>query len=307
MFGKKRIKAYFDNNIYNYLVDGRTISPADCDKILRAIKSKKLKVIFSGINFEEILGCFKSKPEKAKKMMAISNVISNRISPDIPDIINAQLLKFNIGIPLLDKIFLINKRTKYHDLRNRMNRSLKFKMHSSDYKIMECEKESFRVLVTEGIKGVKQELNNVYSQMRQKNGDFNRNSFNDFVKDWDIYKYFNNNAQTRRTFLIATSNRFFRCDDKLEKLNSFGDLQSLYIWFKVLFRYYKELIMGNSSSRPSDKNDIEQSIYYAFVDFVVTMDTGRHGAFPNYQKMINEVIKPFRKSVISFDELLGLL
>lgn len=55
------IKVYFDNNIYNYLVDEQSISQNDVGKLLAAINSGQVEVLFSPVNLFEIVRCYENK------------------------------------------------------------------------------------------------------------------------------------------------------------------------------------------------------------------------------------------------------
>ncbi|MBA7665740.1 hypothetical protein ES703_73814 [subsurface metagenome] len=74
------MKVYFDNNVYNYMVDGKTIEKSNVMTLVEAVKDKKLEVIFSPINLFEIVRCYENKDEKARKMLDLSFNLTNKVA-----------------------------------------------------------------------------------------------------------------------------------------------------------------------------------------------------------------------------------
>ncbi len=296
------MRVYLDNNVYNYMVDEKKIESSEVKIIVNAVKIHKLEVLFSPVNLFEIVRSYERKANKAKEMIELSFSLSNEVSESSTEILFNQLNTF-------DKQG--NFSHSHNDLKssNFFNNIRQCIFEKEDYHVpMQYHDEINRIdkEYIGDLKKMKSEINRMLQN--SKNGvsenNINRNEVQPRV---DFYKTFNEDYETRTSFIDAFLTDRYRIKGDYARISSFDNIPSLAMILKYYFKFVYELIVQDKEPKSGDWADLEQTIYFYYVDYVVTSDTGMAGLFPNYREILNEILQPMNKSAIKFSTLLKKL
>lgn len=284
------------------MVDERKIKPSEVKIVVNAVKTNKLKVLFSPVNLFEIVRCYESKDYKAKKMIELSFSLSNEVSESSTDILYNQLNE-------LDR----------HGNYSHRHSDLQSSRFFNEIRLSVSKKENYRAPdqyhneinridkgYIENLKKMKWEMNEMLLDPNNivNDDDINDNESQSRV---DFYKALNENNETRRVFISAFLKDRYGIKGDFSRISSFDDIRSLAIMLKYYFKFVYELIIQDKEPKSGDWADLEQTIYFYYVDHIVTSDTGMAGLFPHYRKILNEILQPMHKSAIKFSTLLNKL
>lgn len=296
---KNLIKVYFDNNIYNYLVDGQTISQNDIKKLLDAVETNKVEVLFSPVNFYEIFRCFENEEAKAKKMVEMSYKLARKTTKEQTEILLDQLKSFknkqdfkNLGL--------------YHSQETRFDKERNNILNIKNYKVSQKLHDEWKKIGSQYCKRLCQTKSDVNKIIEEISSIEFLNKSNDHSENYvDLYQMFNSDKNTRKLYFELIFKEKCSYTGKIPLISSFNDIPSLSIFLKFYFKIAGELVIKDKEPRSSDWADLDQTVYFYYVDYVVTSDTGRKGVFPNYRNIINQILQPMNKSAIKFSTLIS--
>ena len=284
----KPVKIYLDNNIYNYLVDGKSIPETDVKKLIKAENANVVEVLFSPVNLFEIVRCFENKEEKAKKIVEMSFTLSKKVTILPNDVLVRQLevhlKKFNFS----NSSIYDSSETIFNEIRNGI---LKNKSYCVPTEFHD-EIKNFDSWYINSLNTMKDEIKKII---------LDGNSIE------DLYNRLNDDQSCREMFLEAVFRDRCHYKGDLSQVTSFDDIPSLSIFLKYYLKVAYELIIDDKHPKSGDWADLDQTIYFYYADFIVTSDTGKAGIFPNYRAILNNLLQPMNKSAIKFSTLISKL
>ncbi len=296
------MKVYFDNNIYNYLVDGKSIPNNDIKKLINAVKSRKVVVIFSPVNLFEIVRCFENKDEKAKKMIEISSTLSKKVAITSDNIFISQLNAHLNNLDFSNLSIYSSSETIFDKIRNGILENKSYCVPTEFHD----EIKKYNSWYINSLNTMKDEINKFISEIQSNNSaeiDINTTPGNPI----DLYNRFNDDQSGREMFLEAILRDRCHYGDDLSKIRSFDDIPSLSIFLKYYLKVAHELIIFDKQPKNGDWADLDQTVYFYYADYIVTSDTGKAGIFPNYRSILNNILQPMNKSAIRFSTLISKL
>jgi hypothetical protein len=300
-----RIKIYLDCNIYNYLVDGKSISQDDIEKLINAVDNHTVEVLFSPVNLVEIVRCYESKESKAKKMIEISYKLSKHVTKTPNEILVDQLNAFinSQGFQYLNPYYsqesLFDKIRK--GILNIDNYSVPQEFHGDVKKYASWYVNSLTEMKSSINKMLSEEMGFIKPSLE------NTNTISHLNDPVDLYKVFNLDDAGRKMFVEAIFKDRCGFAGQIPYINNFDAIPSFSIFLKFYFKAAYELIMYDKEPRSSDWGDLDQTTYFYYVDYVVTSDTGKAGIYPNYRGILDEILQPMKKSAIEFSSLISQL
>lgn len=292
------MKVYFDNNIYNYLVDGQSISEGDIEKLLNAINSSKVEVLFSPVNLFEIVRCYENKEMKAKKMIEISYKLSRKMAK-LPHEILLEQFKNSRGFQGLEPYY--SEDSLFEQIRKGI-------LNTENYKIPQefhDDVKKFDDWYCNSLIQMKSNINRMLPEETHTELSSYKNTNSE--KSVDFYEAFNSNEECRKLFVEAIFKDRCGFTNQLPFINNFDNIPSFSIFLKFYFKVSYELLIKNKEPKSGDWADLDQTVYFYYVDHVITSDTGKSGLFPNYRDILNQILQPMNKSAMRFSTLISKL
>jgi hypothetical protein len=298
-----RIKIYLDCNIYNYLVDGKSISQDDIEKLISAVDNYAVEVLFSPVNLFEIVRCYENKEPKAKKMIEISYKLSKHVTKTPNEILVDQL---NTFISSQDFQYL----NPYYSQESRFDQIRKGILTIENYQVPEEFHEEVKKHDSWYINSLTEMKSNINKMLSEEIGFIKPSlgNINSYLNNpVDFYKAFNFDDARRKMFVEAIFKDRCGFAGQIPCIDNFDVIPSFSIFLKFYFKVVYELIVQGKEPKSGDWADLDQTTYFYYVDYVATSDTGKAGIFPNYRDILNQILQPMKKSAIKFSSLISRL
>lgn len=295
------MQIYLDNNIYNYLVDGKSYCQNDIEKFIDAINSNKIEVLFSPINLFEIIRCYENKKEKAKKMIEISYKINKKIIKLPDEILLEQLILFKNKKDSQNVNLYNTEETRFDKIRTGILNIENFIIPEDfhiDIKKFDCQyQENLMKMKDYFYKTFFYGINDEnYSVVNTDNHINNR---------IDFFELFNSDDECRKMFTEVIFKEKSGYTENLPYISNFDDIPCFSIFLKFYFKVAYELIISGKIPKSGDWADLDQTIYFNYVDYIITSDTGKAGTFTNYREILNQILQPINKQAIKFSTLIN--
>jgi hypothetical protein len=267
------MKVYLDNNVYDRFA-GHSHA-AEYAKALRQVKAGKLNVLVSATNLVEMLGTFERNPDKGKRMLDISRKLSPTVAGAPDEIVLDQVRCLAHGGDMSTLGPCVSGRLGWTGAR-------------------------------EGVlAGTGQVPASVHADVRR----FAAQYVEDLRKmesvitalpvPGDTYATFDADATWRAYWVKALIGDRWEHAGSLPVLNSFSEVPSLAMFLKFYVRFATDLVISNKEPQHGDWADLDQTVYFHYVDYVVTSDAGHRGLSPNYRAILNEILQPVGKGALS--------
>lgn len=298
-----RIKIYLDCNIYNYLVDGKSISQNDIEKLINAVDNCTVEVLFSPVNLFEIVRCYENKEPKAKKMIEISYKLSKHVTKTPNEILVDQL---NAFINSQDFQYL----NAYYSEESRFDQIRKGILSIENYQVPQEFHEEVKKYGSWYVNSLTEMKSNINKMLSEEIGFIKpslENTNSHLNNPVDFYEAFNFDDARRKMFVEAIFKDRCGFAGQMPYIKNFDVIPSFSIFLKFYFKAAYELIVHDKEPRSGDWGDLDQTTYFYYVDYVVTSDTGKAGIYPNYRGILDEILQPMKKSAIKLPSLISQL
>jgi hypothetical protein len=300
---ERTIKVYFDNNIYNYMVDCKSITTEDLEKVIESVKQKKLEVLFSPVNLFEVIRCFENKNIKAYEMIKLTKILSpGRIAKTPNQIALDQLYKYLSGHSISETSPIPVSNTLFDQIRERMlkdkNYPIPKEFHDEIKKFDGWYIDSLNQMKA----GIDKSIED-HTQTQQSRTISNSPQSNN-VAHVDFYKRFNVNTELRQKFVEWIFKDRWGFSGDIAELDNFDNIPSFSYFLQFYFKVAHELVVQNKEPKSGDWADLDQTVYLPYIDFFVTSDTGKSGLFPNYREIMNNILQEKGKNAIKFGTLI---
>ena len=302
---ERTIKVYFDNNIYNYMVDGKFITTEDLEKVIESVKQKKLEVLFSPVNLFEVIRCFENKNIKAYEMIKLTKILSpGRIAKEPCQIVLDQLSEYLSGRSISETSPIPVSNTLFDKIREGTLRDKNYPIPKEFHDWIKKHDERCIKSSNQMKAGIDKLLLTEYQAQIQQPRTISNSRQSNNVVHVDFYEAFNANTELRQMFIEA----FFRdrCgfSGDIAEFNSFDSIPSFSYFFRFYFKIARKLIVQDKEPKSGDWADWDQTVYLPYIDFFVTSDTGKRGPFTNYREIMNNILQEKGKNAIKFSTLI---
>lgn len=270
------------------MVDG-TFREEDVELIKKCVRDEKLQVIFSPVNLVEAVRCFEKKETKAQVMIQLSKDLCSRIAKPPSEIIINDVNAFISHkptptiIPKSDTIF----DTIREDMLNNLAFIVPQEFHNE---VKRWNDQHIRMIL---------QMKNAIDEMVEEDSNGHQASLypTDPIKPQrqvDFYNSFNRDPSTRQQFLTSIIKDRCNCNSlsipNLPSAFDFDSVESLSIFLRFYFAIAYEYVIQDKCPKDGDWADLDQTVYFSHVDYVITSDTGNSGAFPNYREIVHSCL-----------------
>ena len=294
--------AYFDNNIYNYLVDPARPEFQHVSALVEAAKSDKLQVLFSPVNLTEMARCFESKPEKARKMVDLSLQLADRVAVLPAEVVSAQVRAFVNGRPPDINDLWPQQPSMFDQVRtgivgnNPYTLPDEFHASVSQFDVGYVDELKKMVVLVDALVEEAETDSTVAASAAPPPG-----------QKVDLYAVLNKEPVQRKKMLQDVIKAWCGMEVELPANASFDSIPCLSVFLRYHLGFARELIVAGKSPKSGDWADRDQTLYFSYADFVVTSDTGGGGVFPNYREIVDKALRPMGHAAVKFSTFVAKL